>query len=178
CENLASVQGLSYLNSKKKDGKDLIILDHYPIVRHIFFKYNTTLPSSAPVERLFSNGTQILTPRRNRLSDKTFEMLMCLKSIKFNVITALRFFAAGSYQLDVGKNRHTSISQASFVKFPNNFNELDDVRTGFFSKYKLQGVIGAIDCTHIAITPPKKDDPIYPEHIYVNRKCYHSINTQ
>jgi len=85
CENLASVQGLSYLNSKKKDGKDLIILDHYPIVKHIFFKYNTTLPSSAPVERLFSNGTQILTPRRNRLSDKTFEMLMCLKSNKFNV---------------------------------------------------------------------------------------------
>ncbi|XP_050064959.1 putative nuclease HARBI1, partial [Aphis gossypii] len=114
------------------------------------------------------------------------------------VITALRFFAAGSYQLDVGENRHTSISQASvsrvieevtnaitnpaifnqFVKFPNNFNELDDVRTGFFSKYKLQGVIGAIDCTHIAITPPKKDDPIYPENIYVNRKGYHSINTQ
>jgi len=67
-ENLASVRGLSYLNSKKKDGKDLIILDHYPIAKHIFLKYNTTLPSSAPVERLFSNGTQILTPRRNRLS--------------------------------------------------------------------------------------------------------------
>lgn len=48
----------------------------------------------------------------------------------------------------------------------------------FFSKYGLQGVIGAIDCTHIAITPPKKDDPTYPEHIYVNRKGYHSINTQ
>lgn len=85
CENLASVQRLSYLNSKKKDGKHLINLDHYPIVKHIFLKYNTTLPSSAPVERLFSNGTQISNPRRNLLSDKMFEMLMCLKSNKFNV---------------------------------------------------------------------------------------------
>lgn len=48
----------------------------------------------------------------------------------------------------------------------------------FFSKYGLQGVVGVIDCTHIAITPPKKNDELYPEHIYVNRKGYHSINTQ
>lgn len=38
--------------------------------------------------------------------------------------------------------------------------------------------MGVIDCTHIAITPPKKNDDTYPEHIYVNRKGYHSINTQ
>jgi len=75
CNNMASVQGLSYLNSKKKDGgKDLPTLENYSIVKQIFLKYNTTLPSSAPVERLFSSGSQILAPRRNRLSDKTFEM--------------------------------------------------------------------------------------------------------
>lgn len=65
----ASIQGLSFLNYKKKDGTDLNILDSYPIVKQIFFKYNTTLPSSAPVERMFSSGNQILTPRRNCLSD-------------------------------------------------------------------------------------------------------------
>jgi len=84
-DNMASVQGLSFLNSKKKDGrKDLTTLDNYPIVKQIFLKYNTTLPSSAPVERLFSSGSQILAPRRNRLGDKTFEMLVCVKSNKIN----------------------------------------------------------------------------------------------
>ncbi|CAI6377844.1 unnamed protein product [Macrosiphum euphorbiae] len=119
-------------------------------------------------------------------------------SIERKVIVALRFFAAGSYQMDVGENRHSSVFQPSvsriieevsnafsnlvifnqFVNFPSNFNELDSVRTSFFAKYGLQGVVGVINCTHIAITPPKKNDELYPEHIYVNRKGYHSINTQ
>ena len=79
--NVANVQALSYLDSKEKE---LNILNSYPIVKNIFLKYNTTLPSSAPVERLFSCGSQILTPRHNRLGDKTFEMLLCCRCFLIN----------------------------------------------------------------------------------------------
>lgn len=48
----------------------------------------------------------------------------------------------------------------------------------FFDKYRFPGIIGCIDCTHVAIFPPKTRDPVTPEYIYVNRKAYHSINVQ
>jgi len=79
--NEVTVQALSYLDSKNKN---LDMLNTFPVVKKVFFKYNTTLPSSAPVERLFSSGSQILTPRRNSLQDKTFEMLLCCRCLLLN----------------------------------------------------------------------------------------------
>ncbi|EZA54262.1 hypothetical protein X777_06184 [Ooceraea biroi] len=72
----SNIEALSYLESKTKD---LDSLNNYPNVKNIFLKYNTTLPSSAPVERLFNCGQQIFVPHRNRLSDNTFERLLFKK---------------------------------------------------------------------------------------------------
>ena len=45
----------------------------------LFVQYNTTIPSSAAVERIFSTGKDILKLKRASLSDKNFERLMFLK---------------------------------------------------------------------------------------------------
>ena len=45
----------------------------------IFFRYNTAVPSSAAVERLFSLGKDIKRAKRSSLSDNNFNMLMFLK---------------------------------------------------------------------------------------------------
>lgn len=55
------------------------ILNNYPNVKNVYFKYNTTLSSSAPVERVFSQSGLIFTPRRNRLSAKKFEQTVLLR---------------------------------------------------------------------------------------------------
>lgn len=41
----------------------------------------------------------------------------------------------------------------------------------FYEKYKIPGVVGCIDGTHVFILKPKED-----EHMYFNRKGAHSIN--
>ena len=60
-------------------GKSLDILHKYPRVKEIFLRYNTGLPSSAPVERLFSAGPIVLTARRNRMDDDLFETALVVK---------------------------------------------------------------------------------------------------
>ena len=76
-ENRGKIEALNYLDDRSKE---LNSLNSFGYVRATFIKYNTTLPSSAPVERLFSIGGLILTPRRNKLSDVMFEKLLMLKT--------------------------------------------------------------------------------------------------
>jgi len=72
---LPSQKHLEFLNDKKKE---LALLDSHPIIKQLFIRYNTCIPSSAPVERLFSTAALVLTKRRNRLSDTLFETLLML----------------------------------------------------------------------------------------------------
>ena len=51
----------------------------------LFIKYNTAIPSSAAVERLFSIGKDILTSKRAKLSDANFERLMFMKGNQHHV---------------------------------------------------------------------------------------------
>ena len=71
---------LEILNYLRDPNTDLSMLNLYPNIKRVFIKYNAILPSSAPVERLFSFANLIRTPRRRALSDKLFEKLLFLKT--------------------------------------------------------------------------------------------------
>lgn len=119
-------------------------------------------------------------------------------NIERKVLVALRLFASGSYQRDVGGFVNHTISQSAVsnaveevatalnqpqvfneaIHMPRNLNECFTTRNRYYEKFQFPGVLGVIDCTHVAIYPPKNNDPAYPEAAYVNRKGYHSINVQ
>jgi len=106
------------------------------------------------------------------------------------LLVTLRFYATGTFQLVVGDtfsiNKATvcrivhRVSKAiaslrsQYVKFPLPGQEQRDTMQLFYSKSKIPGIIGAIDCTHVAIQSPGNDDA----EIYRNRKGYFSVNVQ
>lgn len=107
------------------------------------------------------------------------------------LLTALNFFSTGSYQRSVGQSYNLSVSQPTvskiiseislaigqiaiqWVRFPQTFEEKNSIKRRFMQATNFPGVIGAIDCTHVAIIAPRNE-----EHNYLNRKGYHSKNIQ
>jgi len=71
----AEQEVVDYLRS----GYEVETLKKFSNIKTIYLKYNTPTPSSAPVERLFSLGGLVLTPKRNSLSDKRFERLVLMR---------------------------------------------------------------------------------------------------
>ena len=113
----------------------------------------------------------------------------CLTPLQ-QLLSALRFYATGTFQLVVGDLSGVSKStvcktvhrvteaiaslRPKYIVFPETDSQRRDVMQGFYSRNKLPGVIGAVDGTHIPIQSPGGNDA----EIYRNRKGYFSINTQ
>uniref|UniRef100_A0A8C5CNM0 Putative nuclease HARBI1 n=1 Tax=Gadus morhua TaxID=8049 RepID=A0A8C5CNM0_GADMO len=105
------------------------------------------------------------------------------------ILAALRFFASGSFQMVVGGTLGVSQSSVSrvvrdvtnalcrrarqFIKFPATDAECIQTKQKFFEIAGFPNVLGAVDGTHIAIKAPSDE-----EDGFVNRKNFHSINTQ
>ncbi|XP_071999325.1 transcription termination factor 4, mitochondrial isoform X1 [Engystomops pustulosus] len=105
------------------------------------------------------------------------------------LLCALHYFTSGSLQSHVaeaGGITQSTFSRAlsevisailkladQFIKFPSDTAGLQLVKQGFQGISGFPDVLGAVGCTHIAISPPSE-----MEQMYRNKKHYHSINVQ
>uniref|UniRef100_A0A8C1UMA5 Putative nuclease HARBI1 n=1 Tax=Cyprinus carpio TaxID=7962 RepID=A0A8C1UMA5_CYPCA len=109
----------------------------------------------------------------------------CIPAV-LQVCTALRFYATGTFLNAVGDTVGLSKASVSWVvyrvsralsnklpQFPNQMAELNKLKRGFFSIARFLNVVGAIDGKHVRIQAPTAH-----EHLFVNRKGYHSLNIQ
>ncbi|KAJ8913374.1 hypothetical protein NQ315_008766 [Exocentrus adspersus] len=105
---------------------------------------------------------------------------------------ALYFYATGSYQRLIGQSFNVTYSQPvvsrsvtevtnsiinrladEWIQFPINVATKNSIKAKFMETKEFPGIIGSIDCFHIAIVAPQEE-----EHNYLNRKQYHSKNVQ
>lgn len=80
-ENQIETEVSSFLVDSRKEVE---MLNDYRYIKSVYYKYNTTLSSSAPIERVFSLTKMIFTPSRNRISADNFEKTIMLKHNECN----------------------------------------------------------------------------------------------
>lgn len=110
--------------------------------------------------------------------------------VETELIGALSFFKSGSFQYDestvsgvsqstISRTLHklsTNIVQnlvKDYIRFPNDLPSLNKIKQNFFDIARFPNIGGVIDGTHVGIKAPYDQ-----ENAYVNRKGFHSINTQ
>lgn len=59
---------------------ELTMLNDYPVIKKMFLQFNTQLPTSASVERMFSFATLLDNSRRGSLTVENFEMCVLMKA--------------------------------------------------------------------------------------------------
>jgi len=109
--------------------------------------------------------------------------------VETQVLAALQFFGTGSYQWVIG--RTCGLSQSSvclaidgvtralirhaptYIQFSVDQQALRRTKLAFHSIAGFPNVVGAIDCSHIAVKTPSEH-----EEAFVNRKGIHTINIQ
>lgn len=112
-------------------------------------------------------------------------------TVENKFFTALRFYATGSYQRCVGQEYYSGMSQTAvhrcvhevtqalanisnqFISLPNTQDERNFIKNEIMQRWGFPGVVGIIDGFHVAILKPTEN-----EQNYINRKGYHSINSQ
>lgn len=113
------------------------------------------------------------------------------------ILCVLHFFGHGSYQLSIGSNATLGLSQPcvsrciqevsniivrhlanDWIHFPRDRRAYQRNAVQFFEEFHFPGIIGAIDCTHVAIIAPPVVHDVHPAAPYYNRKGFYSINVQ
>ncbi|XP_055913458.1 putative nuclease HARBI1 [Eupeodes corollae] len=153
-------------NSNPLELPQELFIKNYRINKNVFKYLLDTLSDSFPIAK-----KSFAVPKIVRLS------------------ACLRFFAEGGYQRGVGKDHDVGIAQSTFSEVLSNFlnifeenlcpewiksqtaEEQRSTNLHFFEKYKLPGVIGCIDGTHVRIVGPHAS-----QHLFFNRKGFYSLN--
>ncbi|XP_011312962.1 putative nuclease HARBI1 [Fopius arisanus] len=99
-----------------------------------------------------------------------------------NILITLRFYASGSFQMCIADMKLFCVSQPivsriianvteaivtltdEFIRFPQTHQKLEEISQGFEVKSSFPGIIGCIDCTHIAFHAPVEEPWSYQNY--------------
>ncbi|XP_053957928.1 putative nuclease HARBI1 [Anastrepha ludens] len=136
--------------------------------------------------------------KRFRLTKEAFKYVLQSLNLKqtdakavapvIQLAATLSLLASGGYQHSISSDYLVGMSQSTFSKLTSHvllemenklcpqhvqFDPGDSSRCKkwFADKYKIDGVIGCVDGTHIRLQKPSADD-----NMYLNRRGHHSIN--